>query len=492
MTQEVRVRFAPSPTGSLHLGGARTALYNYLLAKAMGGTYILRVEDTDQERSTVESLKKQINDLVWLGLDWDEGPDADDLSDRGDQGPYFQSKRIGIYKQYVNKLLDSGKAYYCFMTDEEQEKEKAKAVKGGKVYKVQSPYRNLTIEEAKIKLSQGEKATVRFKIDPLKDKYLFEDLIRGSISLPSDMLADFVIVRSDGMPVYNFCCVIDDHLMNISHVLRGEEHLPNTLKQLMLYETFGWTPPKYGHLSIIVGQDRKKLSKRDQAVSCSDFKDAGILPEALINYISLLGWSDPNALEVFSKDHLISAFTLERLNASSAAFDLQKLNWVNAQHLRNLDNHELWQLIESDLMKEKLAFSSDQEWQGKALNIFKTNAKTLGELVALLRLVANHHYDIEESAKDVLSWAETSPVLSLFEAYTKDVEGEYFSDDDVKGLFDHIKSELGVKGKLLFMPLRVALIGKAQGEELKDLFQLLSCREILWRVQTCQKSVVTS
>ncbi|HEX4925165.1 MAG TPA: glutamate--tRNA ligase, partial [Bdellovibrionales bacterium] len=286
-SNKVRVRFAPSPTGYLHVGGARTALYNWLYARNTGGTFILRVEDTDQARSTERALKEQISDLRWLGINWDEGPEAG-----GAYGPYKQSERLHIYREHADKLLAQGRAFYCFCTDEVIEAKRAAAQKEGRPAHYDGTCYNVTVPEAKARIAKGEKGAIRFKLSGKKE-YKLDDLIRGEVVFPSDMVGDFVILRSDGMPVYNFCCVIDDALMKMTHVLRAEEHLSNTVRQLMLYEAFGWQPPRFGHLSLILDSNRQKLSKREGATSVHDFAQRGYLPEAMNNFIALLGWSSP-------------------------------------------------------------------------------------------------------------------------------------------------------------------------------------------------------
>ena len=333
----VRVRFAPSPTGSLHLGGARTALINYLFAKQQKGSFILRIEDTDLNRSNDKYLKSQLTDLKWLGFHWNEGIHPETLKSYGDYGPYRQSQRLPVYKEYAKKLIELGKAYYCFLSDSEIDQIKKQK---GKVLK--SPYRDRNLQEAHLRIVKGETPVVRFKNSSHKKVYAFQDVVRGKVSLPSDMVGDFILLRSSGQPVYNFSCAVDDHLMNISHVFRSEEHLANTLRQLMIYESFSWEFPAFGHLSIILGEDRQKLSKRTGSVSCGEYRKQGYLPEAILNFLALLGWNPKTKQEVFTFSELVKSFSLTGLNTAAGVFDPKKLNWMNKQHIRSMDDMLLW------------------------------------------------------------------------------------------------------------------------------------------------------
>lgn len=483
--EEVRVRFAPSPTGYLHVGGARTALYNYLFAKKHGGKFILRIEDTDQARSTVESLKMVIDDLKWLGLKWDEGPDPETLSDMGPHGPYKQSERQSIYKKVADELLFRGKAYYCFMTDAEIEAQREQLKARGLQPHVESPYENWTLEQAKERLQKGDTAVVRFKTRHLKKDFIFTDLIRGEVKFPSDMVGDFVLLRSDGMPVYNFCCVVDDHLMKISHVLRAEEHLPNTLRQLMIYEAMNWTTPQFGHLSLILDEDRQKLSKRKGATSCHEFKMEGYLPHALLNFISLLGWSHPEEKEIMTMDEMISGFDLNRVNPAGAIFDAVKLKWMNAQHLRALPNLEIWKLIEPFLMKEGLELPADPKWREQSVAVFKVKMETLADSVELYRPLSDSSYQILPEAEEVYQWESTKAVLSAWRELVAAEASEYMSEERFLKLQDLVKEKAGVKGKFLFMPIRVAVIGKPHGSELQTLVPLMTKASLLRRADMC-------
>ncbi len=484
----VRVRFAPSPTGYLHVGGARTALYNYLFAQKHKGTFVLRIEDTDLERSTEEAMRMQISDLAWLELNWDEGPDPKTLKDQGPYGPYRQSQRLSIYREHAEKLLLSGKAYYDFRSDEELEALREAAVKSGRVHQIERPAKLVPLEEARARVAAGELAAIRFMIKDRKD-YVFNDLVRGEVTLPSDMVGDFVIMRSNGMPVYNYCCAIDDALMKITHVFRAEEHLSNTVRQLMLYEAFGYAPPLFGHLSIILDENRQKLSKRKGATSCHEFMVEGYLPEALINFVALLGWSSPEGEEVMSRQQLIALFTHERLNAAAAVFDGTKLNWMNATHLRALPHAELWQLCTPFFDKAGLKLPSDSEWQDRALGVFKTNMSTLADAVELFRPLSDVSFKLEPEASEVLAWPETKKVWTAWEEVLKSHSSSFLSEADFQTMQDKVKDLAGAKGKQLFQPIRVAVIGKPQGAELKTLVPLLSKQSLLNRVQTCMKSV---
>lgn len=479
MTPSVRTRFAPSPTGFLHVGGARTALYNWLFARKNNGAFIYRVEDTDEARSTEESLRMQITDMNWLALNWEEGPDPKTLADSGPYKPYRQSQRQDIYKKYAEQLLNEGKAYYCFMTDEEIEKQREQMLAQGKPPQVQSPYRNMSKEEALAKIAKGEKAVVRFKTNEVRE-YVLQDLVRGEVRFPSDMVGDFVMLRSTGMPVYNFCCVIDDALMKISHVLRGEEHLSNTLRQMMLYDAFGFPQPKFGHLSMILGTDKQKLSKRHGATSVNQYNEAGFLPEAMLNFLALLGWSSPDGKEVMTIEEMIQNFSPDRLHASPAVFDETKLLWMNSMHLRALPHAELWKRVEPFLTAAGLKLPQDAEWQDRALGLLKTSMQTLKDAVELFRPLSQTSLEVADESKDVLSWDTSSNVIETWKKKVQSGE-KYLSEDQFLKIQDEIKTECGVKGKQLFMPIRVAVIGKPHGAELKHLVPLLSTSTLVER-----------
>lgn len=485
---EVRVRFAPSPTGYLHVGGARTALFNFLFARRHGGKFILRIEDTDQARSTEESLKIIVQDLKWLGLTWDEGPDALTLKDVGEFGPYYQSQRLEIYAKYAQQLLRDGKAYYCFLTDEEIDAQREKAQKEGRPPQVQSPYEEWPLEKAQAYMAEKNvKGVVRFKTRHLRKDYIFNDLIRGEVKFPSDMVGDFVLLRSDGMPVYNFCCVVDDALMKISHVLRAEEHLPNTLRQLMIYEACGWKTPEFGHMSLILNEERQKLSKRHGAVSCGEFKELGYLPEALNNFLALLGWSSPEGKEILSMQEMQQQFSLDRLNPAGAVFDVKKLRWMNSVYLRALPETDLWKRVEPYLKEAGLELPTDPEWQERALKVFKTSMEVLKDGVELFRPICNKHFAVADEAQEALGWDTSKAVLLAWLKRLQARTSDFMTEAEFVALQDEVKNETGAKGKNLFMPLRVAVIGKPHGAELKILVPLLARQSLIHRAELVLK-----
>lgn len=483
--KRVRVRFAPSPTGYLHVGGARTALYNYLYAKHTGGDFILRIEDTDLERSTEESMRMQIQDLKWLDIRWDEGPNPETFEDQGPYGPYRQSRRKEIYMEYAEKLVQSGKAYYDFRTDEELDKLKEKAIAEGRSHQLEAPETIIHPAEAKKRIAAGEQAAIRFRVTEKRD-YVLQDLVRGEVVFPSDMVGDFVCIRSNGMPVYNFCCVIDDALMKITHVFRAEEHLSNTLRQMMLYEAFGFEMPQFGHLSFILGPDRQKLSKRHGATSCHDYAENGYLPEALNNFILLSGWSSPKGQEIISREEQIEQFSYERFNAAPAVFDTQKLEWMNSMYLRALPHEELWSRVVPFLKKagielNELPLSSDATWRDQALSVFKNYMTTLADAGKQFLPLSDAKHVIHESASEVYGWAETPKVLAAWKEQLEKHPSDRVTENEFNAIQDKVKELAGAKGKQLFQPIRVAVIGQPQGAELKILVPLLSKTSLIKR-----------
>ncbi|MEC8881732.1 MAG: glutamate--tRNA ligase [Pseudomonadota bacterium] len=406
----VRTRFAPSPTGSLHIGGARTALYNYLLAKKMQGQFILRIEDTDKERNSQESLNNLLQELQWMGLNWDEGVDVKTQQSFGPHGPYQQSQRNDIYADYAKKLIDSGQAYYCF-ADEQTITDHKEAHADQPQIHFQSADRNQSLSDAKKRLDQGEKAVIRYKNTHEDETFSLNDLVRGNITLPGNMIGDFILLRADGSPVYNFCCAIDDSLMEITHVLRGEEHLPNTLRQLMIIDALGFKRPEYGHLSLILGEGNKKLSKRDGAASISDFQSQGYLHEGLINYLALLGWSDPDSREILSLTELEQAFSTDRLNPAAPHFDQLKLRWVNHQQIQAYDSKKLYQGCLPFLEKANLMLPQSEQWLENTLPLFQSDLHTLADICPIFTRLCDHSALLTDDAFDVLKWGHTPTLL---------------------------------------------------------------------------------
>ncbi|MCX6551574.1 MAG: glutamate--tRNA ligase [Acidobacteria bacterium] len=324
----MRLRFAPSPTGLLHVGNARTALFNWLLAQGSGGTFVLRIEDTDVERSTRESERGILEDLRWLGLNWDEGPDVG-----GAHGPYRQSERLDLYRSYATELIEHGHAYYCFCSVEDLEADRRAALESGRPPKYAGRCRDLPIDRARQRIADGETAVVRFRVPDARE-VVFHDVVRGVVQFSTDVIGDPVLVRSDGNPAYNFAVVIDDALMEITHVIRGEDHISNTPRQVLLYEAMGFQPPAFAHLAMVLGPDHTPLSKRHGATSVAEFRTRGYLPEALVNYLALLGWSPGGGDELLPAAELSRRFSLDHVGHSAAVFDIEKLAWVNRHYLR--------------------------------------------------------------------------------------------------------------------------------------------------------------
>jgi len=477
----VRVRFAPSPTGLLHIGGARTALYCQLYALANNGSYILRIEDTDLERSKREFEQKMIEDLAWCGVFHNEGPDKP-----GDFGPYRQSERIELYRELAQKLVDEGKAYPCFLTDEELEEltERAKAEKKAP-HAYHGKYRDLDLTEAKRRIDSGETHVIRFK-NPMK-KFTFTDIVRGEVTFPEDMVGDFVIMRSNGMPVYNFCCTIDDWKMEMTHVMRAEEHLNNTLRQLMIYEALNVVPPQFAHCSLLVGEDRQKLSKRHGATSVVQYKEQNYLPQALMNYLCLLGWSHPDELDVFNMEDIVPIYDLSRFSKSPALYDIEKLNHFNGEHMRKLSSEQLLAYLLPTLSLDHPVHGQTHEWQIRCFEFFKEKINTPKELPEHLNVLFSTDLTLSDEAKEIESWETTSQIKDFVQAEVKRIASsgaKFLTEDEFKSFTDHCKKELKIKGKQLFKGMRFVLTGMTEGPDLKVIIPLTPVETLLKRFES--------
>jgi len=469
-----RVRFAPSPTGYLHLGNARTALFNYLFSRHENATFILRIEDTDLERSKKEYEEMLMEDLKWMGIKWDEGPDVG-----GPYGPYRQSERLEIYMKYVDKLLKSGDAYYCYCTEEELEQEREKAIAEGRPYRYSGKCRNLTPEERAFYEGKGIKPVVRFKVP---DKtVVFEDIIRGHVEIDTKEFGDFVIVRQDGMPVYNFVVVIDDALMGITHVIRGEDHLSNTPKQIVIYEALGFAIPQFAHLPMILGEDRTKLSKRHGAVSVRALKDDGFISEAVFNYLSLLGWHPKEEKEILSKEEIIKQFKIEDVNKSPAIFDRTKLRWMNGVYIREI-------LDLDDLTKRATAFfegfgyKADYEFYKKVMSAIRDSIETLMEIKERAKVFFVDEFPYtEEIVNEVKSDENVYKVVEIF--YNKIKNLSAITKEDFKNITKEIQKEYGYKGRALFHPIRIALTGETSGVGLDLLVEVIGIERVKFRLE---------
>ncbi len=484
MSKPVRVRFAPSPTGYLHVGGARTALYNYLFAKQNGGQFILRIEDTDLERSTNESLRMQIDDLMWLGLQWDEGVDPVTLKSTGPFSPYRQSERLSIYNQYAQILLEKDLAYYDFRTDDDLEEIKKNSAQ---FTQIPRPDPIVSLSEAKARIEKGEKAVIRFKVEGGTD-HVIHDLVRGDVRLPEEMVGDFVLMRSNGMPVYNFCCAIDDALMEITHVFRAEEHLSNTLRQKMIYDALGFQIPQFGHLSLILGEDKQKLSKRHGATSCNQYKELGYLPEALLNFIALLGWSPGEDQEILTLKEMIEKFDVSRLNPSGAVFDEEKFKWMNGIHLRSLPHEDLWRRLQPIFKEAKIDLPDNKEFIDRSLMTFKTKMENLNDAIELFKPVDSKYFTLTQEGKEVMGWEKSKKVIETWFELIQENKNDFLTSVEFDQIQNSVKEKSEASGKFLFMPIRVAVIGQPHGADLKMLVPLLQKSSLLERAQTVLKS----
>lgn len=487
MSKDVRVRYAPSPTGHLHIGNARTALFNYLYAKHLGGSFIIRTEDTDDKRNVEGGEESQLHYLKWLGLTWDEGADIG-----GDYGPYRQTERLDIYQKYVEDLLERGLAYKCYMTEEELEAEREGQRAKGQVPKYSGAHRDLTEEQIKQFEAEGRKPSIRFRV-PENKTYTFQDIVRDNITFESSDFGDWVIVKKNGIPTYNFAVAIDDHLMEISHVLRGEEHISNTPKQMMIYEAFAWEPPRYGHMTLILNENRKKLSKRDEHILqfIEQYKNLGYLPEALFNFITLLGWSPVGEEELFTQKEFIEMFDPERLSTSPAIFDPAKLKWMNNQYIKqaSLDRVielSLPHLIEAGKLPEHMS-EEQKDWAVNIISLYQEQLSYGAEIVELTDLFFKTEIHYNEGAMKVLREEQVPEVLENFLKQYENIEE--FSPEAIKASIKVTQKETKQKGKRLFMPIRVATTGQVHGPELPNAIYLLGEEIIKARLNDVLKQI---
>jgi nondiscriminating glutamyl-tRNA synthetase len=481
MVKEVRVRYAPSPTGHLHIGNARTALFNYLFARNLNGKFIIRIEDTDIKRNVAGGEESQLKYLRWLGIDWDESTDVG-----GSYGPYRQTERLDIYNQYWKQLLDQGLAYKCYCSEEELEQEREEQIAKGEMPGYSGKHRNLTLEQQQAFEAEGRKPSVRFRV--LEGRtYTFEDMVKGTISFDGDGTSDFVIVKKDGIPTYNFAVVIDDYLMKISHVLRGEDHISNTPRQLMIYEALGWEPPQFGHMTLIVNENRKKLSKRDESIIqfISQYDDLGYLPEAMFNFIALLGWSPEGEQEIFTREELIAIFTANRLSKSPAVFDTNKLNHINNYYLKTVDLSRVVDVCIPHLQKAGLipetVDSALYEWITALVALNRDKLKCGADIVEHSEIFFQEELQFDEDAKAVLAEEYVPTILKSFLAQVE--QTGVLEAGAVQVMMKQVQAETGFKGKPLFMSIRVALTGQAHGPDLNATLFLLGKNKVIARLQ---------
>ena len=482
MTKPVRVRYAPSPTGFLHIGGARTALFNYLYAKHHNGTFVVRIEDTDIERNVEGGEASQLDNLRWLGITPDESIDIG-----GPYAPYRQMERLDIYKEHAEKMLEQGHAYKCFCSSEELEASReAQKANGVAAPTYDGKCRHLTAEEVAEKEAAGIPHTIRMRV-PQGVTYKFTDLVRGDVSFESKDIGDWVLVKANGIPTYNYAVVLDNHFMDITHVFRGEEHLSNTPKQMMVFDAFGWEYPQFGHMTLIVNEDRKKLSKRDESIIqfVAQYKDMGYLPEAMFNFFGLLGWSPEGEEEIFSHEEFIKLFDEKRLSKSPSMFDKTKLTWMNNQYIKKLSREEVVALALPHLQKANLLpaelTEAEQAWATDLIGLYHEQMSFGAEIVELTAQFFNDEVSYDEEAKEVLAGETVPQVMAAFKVQLENLES--FDAASIKAAIKAVQKETGVKGKNLFMPIRVAITAEMHGPELPNSIALIGKEKAIARVE---------
>ena len=483
---EIRVRIAPSPSGNLHIGTARTALFNYLFAKKNNGKFILRIEDTDAERTSQSYIDNIFDSLKALGLNWDEGPDVG-----GPYGPYTQSERFDIYPKYVQELLDKGFEYECFCTPEELEAEKEEAAKNKKAYVYSKKCENLT-EEQKAKLrSEGRKPAIRFSVDKARKAFHdspiihFEDLVKGDLHQDTSLIGDFVIMKSNGSPTYNFAVVIDDMLMKISHIIRGEDHISNTFKQILIYEALGVEVPKFGHLGMILAPDRSKLSKRHGATAVSEFVEKGYLTEALLNFVALLGWAPSDGVEIKTLDEIAHDFRINEVSSSNSVFEYDKLNWMNGQYIKKMDIKELTKKAKPFLSKYDLNELTEEQLE-KVIAATREPITILSDLTNDVAYFFGKDIEYEEGVKETnVDTQQAQDVLKYF--YSKldeyDFNNEEKLHEQLADFRTYFKEQFGIKPKVTMWTVRAALTGRTHGADMGVILEVLGKDRVKYRIE---------
>ncbi|MFT8389647.1 MAG: glutamate--tRNA ligase [Sporolactobacillus sp.] len=485
MTEEVRVRYAPSPTGFLHIGNARTAIFNYLFARHAGGKFVIRIEDTDQKRNVEGGEESQLKFLKWLGLEWDESVDIG-----GAYGPYRQMERLDIYKTYYQELLDKGLAYKCYCTPEELKEERDQQMAHGQTPGYSGKCRHLTAEQIAAFEAEGRQPTLRFRV-PDNETIAFDDMVKGHVTFHSSDVTDFVIVKQNGVPTYNFAVVVDDHLMKMTHVLRGEEHISNTPKQIMLFHAFGWKEPTFAHMTLIVNENHKKLSKRDNSIVqfIEQYKNMGFLPEALFNFITLLGWSPKGEEEIFSRDEFIKLFDAQRLSKSPAMFDKNKLEWMNGQYITKMTDDAylamtIPYLVDAGLLPKQMT-DAQQAWARRVVLLYKEQLHYGAEIVQLSDMFFNKTVLKTELTKDeekILAGEQANDVLAAFNRELKGLTE--WTAEAIAPLIKLVQKETKQRGWKLYMPIRVIATGSQHGPELPEALELLGRDLVIKRMDT--------
>ncbi len=479
---EMRLRFPPSPTGKIHIGNMRTALFNWLWARKNNGKLILRIEDTDQKRSTKEFEDIIIKELDWLGIDIDEGAGVG-----GEYGPYRQSERLVLYQKYAEKLLKKAKAYRCYCSEEELGQMRKDALARGDMPKYNGHCRNLSREEELKYIEEGRKPVIRYRLTEEDKDIVVNDVIRGDVTFNTSVLDDFIIFKSDGMPTYNFAVVIDDALMKITEVIRGEDHLSNTPKQILIYEALDFPVPKFAHLPLILDRDRAKLKKRseDDDVYIGEYREKGYLPEALFNFLVFLGWSPPDDKEILTRDEIIKNFELNNINKSAAVFDIDKLNWVNGKYIREADLDYIVELSIPYLKEagyiDEVFVEKNYEWLKKVIEVARTGVDYLGQIPKEAELFFKK-LEFEDKEKAVKEFQEEGVELVFTNLKEKLIDLDEFKPEKISTVFSELIKELPVGGRTVYHPTRLALTGMDSGPEMKNVIYILGIEETINRL----------
>lgn len=480
MTEEIRVRIAPSPSGNLHIGTARTALFNYLFAKKTDGKYILRIEDTDLDRSSDAYIKNIFDSLKALGLSWDEGPDVG-----GAYGPYSQSERFDIYPKYAQQLIDSGHAYECFCTPEELQAEKEEAQKNKIAHVYSGKCKNLTEEQKEELRKQGRKPAIRFHVE--SKELIFNDLVKGELKFNTSLIGDFVIMKSNGTPTYNFAVVVDDMLMKISHVIRGEDHISNTPKQILIYEALGAKIPEFGHLGMILAPDRSKLSKRHGATGVSEFVEKGYLIEALVNFVALLGWSPSDGNEIKTVDEIAADFRIAEVSSSNSIFEYDKLNWMNSQYIKKLEINEIKDKLKPFLTEYDLSELTDEQYT-RMVEITREPLTILSDITDAVPYFFGQKVSIEPEVQTEVLDTETSQ--SVLKEFLSQAENWDFNEETLHNKLEEFRGffkEKGIKPKETMWAIRAAVTGRTKGADICAVISVLGKNKVLDRIKNAIK-----